>query len=76
MKKEYTKPAAEKMVFDYTESVVACSGNEEFFDYLYGGQVSKGSDGNYYYNNKKVNDDPYGQYHKCRSNDHHDCDQW
>ena len=25
MKKEYTKPTAEKVEFDYTEAVVACS---------------------------------------------------
>ena len=27
MKKEYTEPTAEKMEFEYTESVVACDSN-------------------------------------------------
>ena len=78
MKKEYTKPAAEKVAFDYTEVVVACSGiDDTFVDSLYGGKVYKVG-GQYYYNGRPiVNEDPYGQYHKCRSTDHHTgCEQF
>ena len=74
MKKDYKKPSAEKVVFDYVENVVACSwptGPEQ-------PQTPSGlhqENGTWYYNDQKVNNDPYGGW-KCRSTDHHDCYQF
>lgn len=83
MKKGYIKPSAEKVVFDYAENVVACS-----FNFGWGGCNNGGNSGAvpageglhqvnnvWYFNDQKVNSDPYGGW-ACRSTDHHDCYQF
>ena len=78
MKKEYESPKVVKVEFDYTESVAACgpSGASN-------GQGSTGGtglglhqeNGVWFFNDQKVNNDPYGGW-ACRSTDHHDCYQF
>lgn len=82
MKKEYMKPSAEKIVFDYAENVLACS------PFNFGGCGNGNSNSNvivanglhqengvWFFNDQKVNDDPYGGW-ACRSTDHQDCYQF
>lgn len=84
MKKEYMKPSAEKVVFDYAENVTANS----CFNWGGCNNGNNGGNGNsssntglhqengvWYYNDQKVNSDPYGGW-ACRSTDHHDCYQF
>lgn len=76
MKKEYESPKVVKVEFDYTEAVTACSG-----PFNGGGAINGGGsglhqeNGVWYYNDQKVNNDPYGGW-ACKSTDHHDCYQF
>ena len=75
MKKDYKKPSAEKVVFDYVENVVACS----WIPQQEQPQAPSGlhqENGKWYYNDQKVNDDPYSSSHMCKSTDHWGCYQF
>ncbi len=53
MKKNYEAPKAEKMEFDYIESVLACCSKYTDCEHQKGGSSDV------------YNSDPHGQYHKC-----------
>lgn len=59
MKKQYVAPKAEKMEFDYIESVLACCSKYPYC--VHTGQQQQGSGGS----SDVYNSDPHGQYHKC-----------
>ena len=61
MKKEYDAPKAEKVEFDYTETVVASHG------WCNQGKESE-NEGDIKYNN-----DPNGQYYKCLATYYYNC---
>ncbi len=67
MKKQYEKPKAEKLEFDYVESVVACCSRAPWCEHVFlknQGAINpppapKSTIGEIY------NSDPNGQYYKC-----------
>ena len=89
MKKNYEQPLAEKIVFNYAENVVAESNTTTYgggCGTIYnppannstapaGSGLRQGNGGEWWYNDQKVNNDPYGGW-ACKSTDHHDCYQF
>ena len=83
MKKAYMKPSAEKVVFDYAENVTAnsCFGwggcnNGGNSSTVPSGDGLRQVNGEWWYKDQKVNDQPVSTSHACRSTDHHDCYQF
>lgn len=79
MKKEYESPKVVKVEFDYTESVAACGPSGPYYGQgSTGGAGSSGlhqENGVWYYNDQKVNNDPYGGW-ACKSTDNWGCYQF
>ncbi len=74
MKKQYEAPKAEKVVFDYTESVAACYSTFNYWPCWCNSQ--QGSNEEQKKGTVKTNgfnNDPNGQFFKCLSTDHFNC---
>ena len=71
MKKQYEVPKAEKLVFDYSESVVACYSPKHYCNQDQNNNVNPTNpptEGSLKYNN-----DPNGQYFKCLATYYYNC---
>ncbi len=77
MKKQYETPKAEKLVFDYAESVEACWWSLMRNCYQQGNNNQQAATTNPPTTAKssgiKYNNDPNGQYYKCLATYYHNC---
>ncbi len=84
MKRNYIKPEAEKVVFDYAENVTAhspfdwggCNNGNGNGNNSGGTGLHQDADGKWMYNDQYVNSEPVSATHACRSTDHFNCYQF
>ena len=73
MKKQYSAPKAEKVVFDYSESVIACWSPQGKCNQQGNNNNAKTNPTAPPSNCIKYNNDPNGQWYKCLATYYYNC---